>query len=254
MSTDWCRGFGRYFSLSPVFVGLKCAQASRVSVYLSAFAFLSVVFIDFCLACFVSKTRKFVCFCPPPPPPLFFLSFLCVYHVHSFFCLFCFLLSFVFVFFFSPLVLLFLLHLLRVHSCCGSVCTFASFVDFPFFFWRVSCEGFSPFFHFNLCTGCQGVKLQMYFWVLWSVWIIIFLVELARTEVSSEEVVPSIYQGLKLARAGWCVPLVKGSCNRVTDLEQFPVRITKDEASFDCYLSRRCERKTTTPWSAALRI
>ena len=38
MSTDWCRGFGaapwecRYFSLTQVFVGLKCAQASRVSV------------------------------------------------------------------------------------------------------------------------------------------------------------------------------------------------------------------------------
>ena len=50
MSTEWCRGFGaapwecRYFSLSPVlFVG---AQASRVSVYLSAFTFLSVVFGD----------------------------------------------------------------------------------------------------------------------------------------------------------------------------------------------------------------
>ena len=41
------------FSLSPVlFVG---AQASRVSVYLSAFTFLSVVFIDFLPRfCFVS--------------------------------------------------------------------------------------------------------------------------------------------------------------------------------------------------------
>ena len=42
--------------------------------------------------------------------------------------------------------------------------------------------------------------------------------------------------------------------HRVTDLEQFPVWISKDEASFDCYLSGRCERKTTTLWSAALRI
>ena len=33
-----------------------------------------------------------------------------------------------------------------------------------------------------------------------------------------------------------------------------PVRISKDEASFDCYLSGRCERITTTLWSAALRI
>ena len=43
------------FSLSPVFVGLKCAQASRVSVYLSAFTFLSAVFTDFLpRICFVS--------------------------------------------------------------------------------------------------------------------------------------------------------------------------------------------------------
>ena len=35
------------FSLSPVFVGLRCTQASRVSVNLSPFTFLSVVFIDF---------------------------------------------------------------------------------------------------------------------------------------------------------------------------------------------------------------
>ena len=56
-------------------------------------------------------------------------------------------------------------------------------------------------------------------------------------------------------------PLVKQKQNhvcvgvhRVTDLEQFPVRISKDEASFDCYLSGRCERRTTTLWSAALRI
>ena len=47
------------FSLSPVFVGLKCAQASRVSVYLSAFTFLSAVFTDFLpRICFVSYTRR----------------------------------------------------------------------------------------------------------------------------------------------------------------------------------------------------
>ena len=46
-------GESRYFSLSPVlFVG---EQASRVSVYLSAFTFLSVVLIDFLPRfCFVS--------------------------------------------------------------------------------------------------------------------------------------------------------------------------------------------------------
>ena len=51
-------------------------------------------------------------------------------------------------------------------------------------------------------------------------------------------------------------PLVKKihvcvGVHRVTDFEQFPVRISKDEASFDCYFSGRCERKTTTLWSAA---
>ena len=86
--------------------------------------------------------------------------------------------------------LLLLLHLLRVHSCWGFVCTFASFVDFPFFFWRVSCEkSLSPFLNFNLCSGCQNVFLSPL------VGLDIFLVELARAEVSSEEKVPSIYQG-----------------------------------------------------------
>ena len=74
---------------------------------------------------------------------------------------------FLFVFFLS---LLLLLRLLGVHSCWGFVCSFASFVDFPFFCWRVSCEKKKfPFYNFNLCTGCQGVKT--YFRVLWSVWI-----------------------------------------------------------------------------------
>ena len=50
--------------------------------------------------------------------------------------------------------------------------------------------------------------------------------------------------------------LVKGPRKTVlvTDLDQFPVRISKDEASFDCCLSGGCERKTTTLWSAALHI
>ena len=93
----------------------------------------------------------------------------------------------------------------------------------------------------------------------------IFLVELARTEVSSKETVASIYHCTKdqpsKSRA-MCdqYPLVKKknhACvgvHRVTDLEQFPVWISKDEASFDCYLSGRCARKTMTLWSAALRI
>ena len=47
----------------PVFVGLKCAQASRVSVYLSAFTFLSIDFIDFfasLLFCFLDEAGVFV--------------------------------------------------------------------------------------------------------------------------------------------------------------------------------------------------
>ena len=60
------------------------------------------------------------------------------------------------------------------------MCTFAPFVDFLFYFWRVSCEGgFSPFLNFNLCIGCQNVFLSPL------VGLDIFLVELARTEVSS---------------------------------------------------------------------
>ena len=64
-----------------------------------------------------------------------------------------------FVFFLSIL----LLHLLRVHSCLGFVCSFASFVDFLFFFWKVSCEkGFSPFLIliFALGAKCQNVFLS----------------------------------------------------------------------------------------------
>ena len=41
----------------------------------------------------------------------------------------------------------------------------------------------------NLCAGCQNVFLSPL------VGLDIFFVELARTEVSSEETVPSIYQG-----------------------------------------------------------
>ena len=71
------------------------------------------------------------------------------------------------------------------------MCTFSSFVNFPFIFWRVSCEGgFFPLFLFlslHWVPGCQNVfpsplvDLDM------------FLVELARMEVSSEETVPSVY-------------------------------------------------------------
>ena len=71
------------FSVSPVlFVG---AQA-RVSVYLSAFTFLSVVCIEFfalLLFCFLDKAGVFVGSSIVVPPVFSF--FLRVYHVHLFF-------------------------------------------------------------------------------------------------------------------------------------------------------------------------
>ena len=67
------------------------------------------------------------------------------------------------------------------------MCSFASFVDFPFFFWRASCEGvFSPFLILILA------RVKMYF-LSPLVGFDIFLVELARTEVSPKKTVPSIY-------------------------------------------------------------
>ena len=39
------------------------------------------------------------------------------------------------------------------------MCSFASFVDFPFFFWRVSCEkGFSPFLILIFALGVKVSK------------------------------------------------------------------------------------------------
>ena len=39
------------------------------------------------------------------------------------------------------------------------MCSFASFVDFPFFFWRVSCEkGFSPFLILIFALGAKVSK------------------------------------------------------------------------------------------------
>ena len=39
------------------------------------------------------------------------------------------------------------------------MCTFASFVDFPLFFWRVSCEGdFSPFLILIFALGTKVSK------------------------------------------------------------------------------------------------
>ena len=88
----------RYFSLSPVFVGLKCAQASRVSVHLSAFYFSLGCFHLFfasLLFCFLDKAGVFLGSSIVPPVFPFFSPFLpcpfgCVFF--GFVCLFvCFL-------------------------------------------------------------------------------------------------------------------------------------------------------------------
>ena len=102
----------------------------------------------FCLAfvLFLRQGRVFVGSSVVVPPVFPFLSP----------CLPC---PFVFCLFVFFLSLLLLLHLLRVHSCWGFVCTFASFVDFPFFSWRVSREkGFSPFLILIFALGVKVSK------------------------------------------------------------------------------------------------
>ena len=89
------RGPVRVPLFPPVFVGLKCAQASRVSVYLSAFTFLSVVFIDFLaslLFCFLYKAGGFVgsSIAVPPVFPFFSPCLPCPFVFSFVFCLFSF--------------------------------------------------------------------------------------------------------------------------------------------------------------------
>ena len=74
------------------------------------------------------------------------------------------------------------------------MCTFPSFVDFPFVFWGVSFDGGFSFFNFFLIFAL-GAKVSKLIFLSPLVGLDIFLVELARTEVSSEETVPSICQG-----------------------------------------------------------
>ena len=82
---------------------------------------------------------------------LFFLSFLLVCHVYSF----C---SSFFPHFFSFFLFFLCSEFILVEDLCVP---FASFVDFPFFFWRVSSEGgFSPLFSFlHWVPVCQNVFL-----------------------------------------------------------------------------------------------
>ena len=131
-----------------MFIGLKCTQASRVSVYLLAFTFLSVVFIDFlpCF-CFLDKAGVFVgsSIVVPPVFPFFSPCLPCPFVLFSFSPLF-------FSFFFFCIYYEFILaEDLCVH--------FSSFVDFPFIFWGVSCEGrFSPFLILIFALGAKVSK------------------------------------------------------------------------------------------------
>ena len=167
--TGAVRGFGtapwecRYFSLSPVFVGLKCAQASRVSVYLSAFTFLLVVFIDFLPRfCFVSSTRQGYLLVVQQLYLLCFLSFLRVYHVHSFFFFFFFFFFFWFCFssffFFSFFIFCIYYQFILAEDLCVHFTLLLSSFSFSGGF---LVKGAFTLFNFNLCIGCQGVK--MYF-------------------------------------------------------------------------------------------
>ena len=137
------------------------------------------------------------------------------------------------------------------------MCRFACFVDIPFFFWRVSYDFFSfsffPFFYFNLCTVAKVSKC-----------------------ISAESFGRSGYIPCRigkdggfirrdrsfhlpriiLAKAGRCVtdhiyPLVKNLCLCTWNSFQFESPRMKLPSTA---LSGRCERKTTTLWSAAPRI
>ena len=80
------------------------------------------------------------------------------------------------------------------------MCTFA---DFPFIFWRVSCEG--VFFPFLILIFALGAKVSNVF-LSPLVGLDIFLVELARTEVSLIRRDRSFHlPWINLAKAGRCV-------------------------------------------------
>ena len=145
--SEVCSGEQTFAQLRTGLSPLLGAQASRVSVYLSAFTFLSVVFIDFfasLLFCFLDKAGVFVGSSKVVPPVFPFFSP----------CLPC---PFVFCFLSlpsssSPSAFITNSFLLRI---CVYICLFCSF---PFLF----SGGFLvkkvvPLF--NLCTGCQGVKI-----------------------------------------------------------------------------------------------
>ena len=103
------------------------------------------------LFCFLDKAGVFVGSSVVVPPVFPFIS---LFTMSIRFCLFV-----LFCFFLFSLLLFLLLHLLRVHSWWGFVCTFSSSVDFPFVFWRASCEGgFSPFLILIFVLGAKVSK------------------------------------------------------------------------------------------------
>ena len=127
------------------------------------------------------------------------------------------------------------------------------------FFCEKVCVFFPPFyFYFNLCTGCQGVK--MYFWVLWSIWIYSLYNWQGRRFHPKRPFLPFTKDQPSESRAMRDrYPLVKNSClcgcpqgNRLGTISSS--NLQGCSYSFDCCLSGRCERKTTTLWSAALCI
>ena len=74
------------------------------------------------------------------------------------------------------------------------MCSFASFADFPFFFWRVSCEkGFSPFLILIFALGAKVSKCISESFDR-SGYIPCRIGKDGGRDRSSEETVPSIYQ------------------------------------------------------------
>ena len=156
MSTDSFRELRRGPTRVPLFFqkhgfhwSTMCAQSRRVSVYLSAFAFLSDVFTVFCLA-FVLFLRlgRGICWqFSTTPFLLFFLSFLRVCHVYSFCSIF-------------PISFHFSSSAFIVNSFLLRIC-----VDlWPLLLISLSVSGgflveevFLLCFHF--CTGCQCVRM-----------------------------------------------------------------------------------------------
>ena len=183
MSTEWCRGFGaapwecRYFPLKALYYSLVHRPAEFLFTF-RLLLFSRLFSLSFCLAfvLFLRQGRVFVGSSVVVPP--FFPFFSPCLPCPFVFCLFS----------FSPFFFCIYYEFILAEDLC---------VHLPLLLISLSFSGgflvkrFFPFFNFNLCTGCQGVK--MYLSPL--VGLDIFLVELARTEVSSEETFPSIYQG-----------------------------------------------------------